>query len=97
MPGFVLTGKAKSDLRSIAIYTQNIWGKTQRNIYISMLDKEFHELAANLQRGINCNSLRGGYLKSYAGKHIIFYRKIDVDLIEIVRILHQNMDIDLHL
>jgi toxin ParE1/3/4 len=46
MSGFVLTSKAKADLKAIARHTQDIWGREQRNRYLSMLDSGFHELAA---------------------------------------------------
>lgn len=45
-PGFVLTHKAESDLKSIGRYTQNTWGVRQRNNYLSAIDKGFHALAA---------------------------------------------------
>jgi toxin ParE1/3/4 len=44
MAGFELTNKAKSDLKDIAIYTQNTWGNRQRNIYLTALDKSFYAL-----------------------------------------------------
>jgi toxin ParE1/3/4 len=38
----------------------------------------------------------GGYRKRAAGSHVIFYRQLSHKT-EIVRILHQNMDVDSHL
>lgn len=97
MTGFELTNKAKSDLKDIAIYTQNTWGKRQRNIYLTLLDKAFCILAANHQQGCDCSEIRNGYRKHKVGKHIVFYREINMSLIEIVRILHERMDIETHL
>lgn len=34
MKPFALTQKAKSDLRAIAIYTEQRWGKDQQNLYV---------------------------------------------------------------
>ena len=45
MTGFVLTNQALSDLKAIGIYTQNTWGKLQRDRYLTALDKAFHALA----------------------------------------------------
>ncbi len=45
MTGFVLTHQALSDLKAIGIYTQNTWGKRQRDRYLTALDKAFHALA----------------------------------------------------
>ena len=97
MIGFELTNKAKSDLKGIAIYTQNTWGKRQRNIYLTTLDKSFYALAANHLKGRDCSEIRSGYRKYQVGKHIIFYREINASLIKIVRILHERMDIETHL
>ena len=41
---FQLSKEAKNDLRSIAIYTENRWGKPQRNLYINQLDEAFGKL-----------------------------------------------------
>ncbi len=97
MAGFELTNKAKSDLKDIAIYTQNTWGKRQRNVYLTALDQSFFALAADHLKGSDCCEIRSGYRKHKVGKHIIFYREINLSLIEIVRILHGRMDIETHL
>ncbi|MCB8839564.1 type II toxin-antitoxin system RelE/ParE family toxin [Aurantimonas sp. VKM B-3413] len=39
---------------------------------------------------------RQGYLKLGVGSHIIFYRQ-DGAWIDVIRILHERMDVDLHL
>jgi toxin ParE1/3/4 len=96
MAGFVLTEKAKADLKSIAVYTKNTWGREQRNRYLSMLDKAFYDLADNQLKGTECGYLREGYRKFHIGKHFIFYHDIDFGLVEIVRILHERMDIEAH-
>jgi len=96
-PGFVLTHKAESDLKSIGRYTQNTWGVRQRNNYLSAIDKGFHALAADPMKGQDYGAIRDGYRKYQIGKHVIFFHEIDADLIEIVRILHQRMDIELQL
>ena len=97
MAGFVLTNKAKSDLKSIGIYTQNKWGEQQRNRYLTELDKAFQILAKNHLKGCDCGEIRKGYRKYEVGRHIIFYHEIDASLIEIVRILHERMDIECRL
>jgi toxin ParE1/3/4 len=93
MQGFVLTRKAKDDLKAIGRYTQETWGHEQRNRYLTMLDEKFHDLAADPMKGRDCSDIREGYRKHESGKHIIFYRQIENGFIEIVRILHGQMDI----
>jgi toxin ParE1/3/4 len=97
MPGFTLTRRAIDDLREIARYTQEQWGREQRNLYLRMLDDSFRRLAANPGLGSDCGEIRFGYRKMIIGRHLIFYRQPSGDAIEIVRILHGRMDIETHL
>lgn len=94
MTPFALTHKAKADLREIALHTEQRWGKEQRNHYIRQLDMAFHVLAENPQAGKDCAYIRTGYRKLAQGSHIIFYRTGADCRVEIVRILHQRMDVD---
>jgi toxin ParE1/3/4 len=97
MPSFTLTNMAKADLKEIARFTQNRWGREQRDLYLQMLDVSFHQLAVNPLKGSDCSEIRTGYRKLITGSHVIFYRQIYADLIEIVRILHGHMDIETRL
>lgn len=92
MGGFVLTVKAKEDLKSIARYTQDAWGREQRNRYLADLDRGFQALAADPLKGRDCGDIRPGYRKYKVGQHLVFYRGI-AGGIEIVRVLHGRMDI----
>jgi toxin ParE1/3/4 len=94
MGKFTLTTKAKVDLKSIAIYTQRKWGKEQRKIYMRQFDDTFHMLSENPKAGTECGYVKTDYRKFPVTSHIVFYRNSsDTDIeIEIVRILHKNMD-----
>lgn len=96
MPAFRLTGKAVDDLRSIARYTQEHWGRKQRNNYLSKLDESFYTLAQEPHRGRACDDIRPGYRKYHVGWHQIFYRQRE-NHIEIIRILYDRMDVESHL
>jgi len=61
-----------------------------------MLDEAFNQLSIDYKLGINVNHIRQGYFKYKIGKHLIFYRLQDGD-VEVVRILHQKMDIEAHI
>lgn len=91
---FSLTQKAKSDLRAIALYTEKTWGREQRNLYIKQFDNAFHTLADNPSVGKTCEEIKAGYKKFPQGRHIIFYRAGTNHVIEIIRILHERMDIE---
>ncbi|MCD6526500.1 MAG: type II toxin-antitoxin system RelE/ParE family toxin [Desulfuromonas sp.] len=97
MEAFSLTGTAKNDLKDIARYTQKRWGRDQRNNYLKMLDDSFHLLARNPIIGRDCRDIKDGYRSFPTGNHVIFYHKTSKTQIEIVRVLHEVMDIDTHL
>jgi len=96
MPLFRLTERAKTDLRAIGRYTQATWGREQRNRYLARLDASFHLLAQEPRRGRACDEIRPRYRTYHVGRHLIFYRE-SPDGVEIIRILHDRMDIETHL
>ena len=91
---FALTSKAKEDLRAIAIFTEERWGREQRNIYVKQFDDAFHWLANSPLVGKACDHIKDGYRKFPQGSHLIFYKQGNQTKIEIVRILHKSMDVD---
>jgi toxin ParE1/3/4 len=42
-----------------------------------------------------CDDIRPGYCKYQVGRHLIFYRQVS-DGLEIVRVLHDRMDVETH-
>ena len=94
MPQFRLTHAAKNDLKQIATYTKDQWGIEQRNSYLRQMDERFHKLALNPATGKPCDYIKPGYRKSFVGSHIIFYTSDSSGLINIVRILHKNSDVE---
>ncbi|MFL0809428.1 MAG: type II toxin-antitoxin system RelE/ParE family toxin [Agarilytica sp.] len=93
MSAFTLTLRAKSDLKSIAKFTDHRWRRVQRNIYIKQFDEAFHMLADSPSIGKNCDFIKPGYYKFPQGSHIIFYKIAPNKTLEIIRILHKNMDV----
>lgn len=93
MSTFTLTQRAKSDLKSIAKFSEARWGRAQRNVYIKQFDEAFHMLADSPSMGKNCDFIKAGYRKFPQGSHIIFYKAVPTRAIEIIRILHKNMDV----
>jgi len=97
MPSFTLTNMEKADLKDIGRYTLNKWGREPRNHCLSILDACFRQRAENPLNGKDCSEIRSGYRKFNVGSHIIFYRQIIADTIEIVRVLHGHIDVENHL
>jgi toxin ParE1/3/4 len=94
---FVLTRKAETDLRQIAAFTEQRWGRHQRNAYVRQLDAAFNRIADNPLLGKRCDDIRPGYRRVAQGSHLIFYRRSPDGFTEVVRILHRSMDSDLQL
>lgn len=93
MSSFTLTRSAKSDLKSIARFTENRWGIPQRNIYVKQFDDAFHMLMDSPAAGASCEYIKAGYRKVPLGSHIIFYTCDNNSAIQIIRILHKSMDV----
>ena len=93
MKPFQLSAKAKADLKDIALFTQRRWGREQRNIYIKQFDDSFWLLAENPDVGKACDEIRPGYRKFPQGSHVIFYKQVDSQHIQVIRILHKSMDV----
>ena len=96
MPAFRLSAKSLEDLKVIGRFTGKSWGPEQCKIYLSKLDESFHILADQPHLGITRNDIRKGYRVYHVGRHLIFYRQKST-CIEIIRILHDRMDVETRL
>ena len=94
MKAFELTKEAKNDLKKIARFTEERWGRDQRFLYIKQFDDVFHLLAKSPTTGKQCDYIKEGYRKFPQGSHIIFYRISINNKIIIIRLLHKNMDVE---
>jgi len=90
---FALTRRARADLKSIAKFTEKCWGREQRCIYIKQFDDTFHVLSDTPEIGNNCDYIKENYQKFPQGSHTIFYRIVSPKKIQIIRVLHKNMDV----
>ena len=93
MANYRLTNRAVADLTQIWNYTFDKWSENQANSYYKMLVENFDELAMNPNLGKDYCIVTVNLLGFKAGRHIIFYHRIDNNEIEIVRILHEQMDL----
>jgi toxin ParE1/3/4 len=93
MANYILTNKAVEDLSEIWNYTFDSWSENQADSYYRMLLDNCSAIAENPALGKNYKGIVKLLYGHKAGKHIIFYRKLKVDEIEITRILHEQMDL----
>ncbi len=97
MSRYLLSLAAQADLAQIWDYTRDRWGADQAEEYLRELQRAIERAAANPRVGRSCDDIRPGYRKLAAGSHILFYRVIDEAVIDVVRVLHQRMDVDRNL
>ncbi|MEO6672679.1 MAG: type II toxin-antitoxin system RelE/ParE family toxin [Ginsengibacter sp.] len=93
MANYILTNKAVEDLSKIWDYTFEVWSEAQADKYYYMLIHSFQELADGIVAGKNYVEVRNDVFGFRSGQHIIFYRKLKDNRIEIARILHGRMDL----
>jgi toxin ParE1/3/4 len=93
MAKYKLTKKAVDDLTRIWNYTFDKWSENQADKYYHMLIENCNEVACNPELGKNYSIVTEKLLGFKAGRHIIFYRKIEESEVEITRILHEQMDL----
>ena len=87
-----VTSRARDDLKQIGLYTQNQYGKTQRNQYLKRLEKRFAWLAENPKLGKHRRDIHHGYYSYPQDRHVIFYL-IHPSGIDIIGVPHKSMDI----
>lgn len=92
------TEQADLDLLNIYTYSYRSWGELQAVKYTDLLREAINKIAANPERigTVDRSSLRPGYRSYHQQRHLIFYRAVD-NYVEIIRFLHDSMDIDKHL
>lgn len=80
------------DLEDIWLYSFQNWSLVQADRYHSLLLKEIEFLSLNPKSGKDQSHIRTGYRSTKVKSHIIFFRILEGEL-EIIRILHERMDI----
>ena len=93
-----LTHEASIDLENIWVYTLEKWSREQADKYINIVLNEIELLAIKPSSGEDYKWVREGYKRLRVKSHFIFYKiNIEQNEVEIIRILHQRMDLDTHL
>ncbi len=83
---------ATEDLESIWLFTKERWSERQADRYSQLIMNEIQAICIHPYAGINYGHVRIGYFASKVKSHLIFYR-IKSDKLEVIRILHERMDL----
>jgi len=93
MGNYFLSNKAVEDLSNIWDYTYETWSENQADKYYELLIDVCKMVSKNPKNGKNYDEIDPTIWGYRASHHIIFYRITKENEIEILRILHQNMDL----
>ena len=88
-----ISKKAISDLEEIWFYTVEKWSVEQADRYYHLIFDEIAYICKNENAGKSMNHVRKGYRASKVKSHLIFY-KVAKNVIDIIRILHEKMDME---
>lgn len=93
MPSYYLTNQAVEDLSQIWEYTFENWSEVQAEKYYNRLIDSCNAIAQHPDLGKNYEGIAKKLFGLKTNRHIIFYRIISFDEVEITRILHESMDL----
>jgi toxin ParE1/3/4 len=93
MPRIIKQVQAEQDLLDIWLYTFNEWGERQADKYLDELDQAIQLLA---EQPLMCRErleLSPPVRIHYHAHHLVVYLALD-DGLNVIRVLHESMDID---
>jgi toxin ParE1/3/4 len=96
IPKYRISEAAINDLDGIWEYTFVNWSKEQADRYHNLIMNEIEFIAENISSGKPMNHIKDDYLVSYMKSHMIFFKRKE-GIVEIIRILHQKMDVESNL
>lgn len=95
---YKISKQAEIDLENIWLYTFEEWSIDQADYYFDLIMDEIEYISKNPKTSKDYNEIRKGYFRSRVKSHFIFYKiNLKEENIEIIRILHQQMDIESHI
>ena len=93
MAKVILRQEAIDDLNRIWDYTFEKWSEKQADKYYATVKMTCNGIGDNPNIGKEYYGINKNLLGLKSRKHIIFYQQMSNDRIEIIRILHERMDL----
>lgn len=90
---YLISKKAVEDLENIWLFTLKKWSLKQADRYYKLIIDEIIFTADNYLTRKSIDHIRQGYHVTMIKSHLIFYKKSDSGVMEVIRILHQRMDV----
>ena len=94
MSQYVISEKAIEDINNIWIYTAENWSVAQANRYYNLIFDEIEYIVNNFDMALDFGKIRKSYKYSKVKSHLIFFKKDKMNEIEVIRVLHERMDIE---
>jgi len=94
MSEYIISEKALEDINNIWIYTAENWSVEQADRYYNLIIDEIEYIVDNLDMDRDFEKIRKSYRYSKVKSHLIFFKKDKTNEIEVVRVLHERMDIE---
>jgi len=91
---YFISEKANQDIEKIWLYTVENWSLEQADRYYNLILDEIEFISENFESGKSVDYIKKGYRASFVKSHIIFYKKSSRNIVEVIRVLHQRMDIE---
>ena len=94
MSEYIINKKALEDINNIWIYTAENWSAEQADRYYNLIYDEIEYIIRNFEMARDFGKIRKSYKYSKVKSHLIFFKKDKNNEIEVVRVLHERMDIE---
>ena len=94
MSKYIISEKALDDINKIWIYTAENWSVEQADRYYNLIFDEIEYIVVNFEIARDFGNIRKSYKYSKVKSHLIFFKKDKTNEIEVVRVLHERMDIE---
>ncbi len=94
MSEYIISEKAIEDINKIWIFTAENWSIEQADRYYNLILDEIEFSAQNFEMARDYGNVRKSYRCSKVKSHLIFFKKNKFNEIEVIRVLHERMDIE---
>jgi toxin ParE1/3/4 len=83
---------ARQELLDIWDYSFENWGQDQADRYLASIDAMFARIVSGSAPSRPADEVRAGLRKVQVARHVVFFRE-SADAVEVVRVLHERMDV----
>ncbi len=97
MAQYIISEKALDDLNKIWIYTAENWSVEQANRYYNLIMDEIEFALEHFDTLKDFGTVRKDYRYSKVKSHLVFCKRAENTEMEVIRILHERMDLKIKL